>query len=198
MHTLIVVAHPLKDSATQSIAKYVARGIKDASSQHTFEIADLAEEGFDPRFTRQDIELHKKIGPIPEDVLAEHSRLDKADALVLIYPIYWWSFPALLKGWIDRVFSRGWAFDENSDGKLTKMLRHMHVHLIAIGGAEQRTFARHGYFGAMKTQIDKGIFEFCGARVETSELFLITDPGFPNSHFEYAHAIGQMLFVNKD
>jgi putative NADPH-quinone reductase len=45
----------------------------------------------------------------PADVLAEQARIDRADALVLVFPIYWWSLPGLLKGWIDRVFVNGWA-----------------------------------------------------------------------------------------
>ncbi|WP_198284163.1 NAD(P)H-dependent oxidoreductase, partial [Bacillus cereus] len=78
------------------------------------------------------------------------------------------SFPALLKGWIDRVFTQGWAYEDDANGKLVKKLQHLQVHLLAIGGADQRTYARHGYFGAMKTQIDYGIFGYCGARVVTS------------------------------
>ena len=76
----------------------------------------------------------------------------------------------LLKGWIDRVFANGWAYDESANNGLVKRLYHLKVHLIAIGGADLRTYARHGYFGAMKTQIDHGIFDFCGARVMRSEL----------------------------
>ena len=91
---------------------------------------------------------------LPDDVNAEQQRINRADALVLVYPIYWWSFPAQLKGWIDRVFTQGWAYDER-DGKLVKLLGHLPVHLIALGGADQRTYARYGYFGSMKTQIDR-------------------------------------------
>ena len=91
---------------------------------------------------------------LPDDVIAEQQRINRADALVLVYPIYWWSFPAQLKGWIDRVFTQGWAYDER-DGKLVKLLGHLPVHLIALGGADQRTYARYGYFGSMKTQIDR-------------------------------------------
>lgn len=112
----------------------------------------------------------KRAAPAP-DVAAEHARLDRADALVLVFPIYWWSFPALLKGWIDRVFTLGWAFDESAEGKIVKKLQHLDVHMLAIGGADERTYARHGYFGAMKTQINHGIFDFCGAPVRTSRAF---------------------------
>ncbi len=49
--------------------------------------------------------VHRGQASPPADVLAEQARIDRADTLVLVYPIYWWSMPALLKGWIDRVFS---------------------------------------------------------------------------------------------
>lgn len=195
MHALIVVTHPDQESLTQATAAQVAQGVIESGHQHSFEIADLAAEGFDPRFTQADVALHLKQLVPPADVAAEQTRLDRADALVLVYPIYWWSFPGLLKGWIDRVFTNGWAYDEGPDGTLVKKLRHLQVHLVAIGGADMRTYARHGYFGSMKTQIDHGIFGYCGARVATSELLLASDAGFPTSHLDTARAIGRGLFA---
>ncbi|WP_413738311.1 NAD(P)H-dependent oxidoreductase [Sodalis sp. RH21] len=193
MHALIVIAHPAPGSLTHAVAGQVAQGVAAAGTGHCVEIADLAAEGFDPRFTRADIALSLKQAGPPADVAAEHARLERADALVLVYPIYWWSFPGQLKGWIDRVFTQGWAYDD-TDGKLVKKLRRLQVHLIAIGGGDQRTYARHGYGGAMKTQIDHGIFDFCGARVRTSELLLASDAGFPGSSLDAAQAIGRGLF----
>ncbi|MGS1109857.1 NAD(P)H-dependent oxidoreductase [Achromobacter anxifer] len=196
MHALIVVAHPDSASLTHAVARQIADGISASDSRHTFEVADLAAEGFDPRFTQPDTALAMGKGePLPE-VAAEHARLERANALVLVYPVYWWSFPGLLKGWIDRVFTQGWAY-EDADGKLVKKLRHLDVHLVALGGAHQRTYARHGYFGAMKTQIDHGIFGYCGAKVATSELLLPSDAGFPAAHLDAARTIGQKIFSSR-
>ncbi|PPV07636.1 NAD(P)H oxidoreductase [Xanthomonas bromi] len=197
MHALIVVAHPEPRSHTHAVAAQVRDAIVASDSSHTVEVADLAQEGFDPRFTQADIALFQQQAAPPPDVAAEHVRLDRADALVLVFPIYWWSFPALLKGWIDRVFTLGWAFGESADGKIVKQLQHLDIHMLAIGGADERTYARHGYFGAMKTQINHGIFDFCGAPVRTSELLTVPDAGFPQSHFDAAHAIGERLFAAK-
>ncbi|MFJ3046828.1 NAD(P)H-dependent oxidoreductase [Herbaspirillum chlorophenolicum] len=194
MHALIVVSHPLQDSLTHTVAQRLAQGIVDSGPLDSVEIADLAAEGFDPRFTQTDIELHLGKSAAAGDVAAEHARLDRADALVLVYPVYWWSFPALLKGWIDRVFTRGWAYDENADGKLEKKLSRLAVHQIAIGGADQRTYARHGYFGSMKNQVDHGIFGYCGARVIGSELLLSSERDFPASHLDTAYAYGGRIF----
>lgn len=198
MHALIVVSHPNQKSFTHAVAAQVANGISASHPQPSFEIADLAAEGFDPGFAAADVALHLKEAEPPADVAAEHARIDRTDALVLVYPIYWWSFPGLLKGWIDRVFTNGWAYDEGPDGRLVKKLHRLDVHLVAIGGANMKTYARHGYFGAMKSQIDRGIFDYCGARVVTSELLLLSDAQFPDSQLDAAHRIGRNVFPHPD
>ncbi|ABC23861.1 NAD(P)H-dependent oxidoreductase [Rhodospirillum rubrum] len=197
MHALIVVAHPDQTSLTHAVAQQVAQGLTAAAAGHSVELADLAAEGFDPRFTEADLAFFHKRADSPVDIAAEHARLDRADALVLVYPLYWWSFPALLKGWIDRVFTNGWAYEEEEGGKVIKKLRRLEVHLIAIGGADQRTIARHGYVDAMKTQIDHGIFGYCGPRVVTSDLMLASDPGFPRAHLDAAEVIGSRIFSSR-
>lgn len=194
MHALIIVAHPEPGSLSHGIAAQVAEGVSLSGPSHSFEIADLATEGFDPRFTAGDLAVHRRQAPPPADVTAEQARIDRADALVLVYPVYWWSMPGVLKGWIDRVFANGWAFDFSPDARLVKKLRRLRVHLVAIAGADARTYARHGYFGAMKTQIDDGIFDYCGASVLTSELLLDSETQDPAPHLDAARAIGRDLF----
>jgi NAD(P)H dehydrogenase (quinone) len=196
MHALIVVSHPKPDSLTHAVAAHIAEGIASSGSAHTYEIADLAAEAFDPRFTSNDIDVHRRTDPPSHDITAEQRRLDRADALVLVYPVYWWSMPGLMKGWIDRVFANGWAYDEGPDGKTVKRLQRLQVHLVAIAGADQRTYARHGYFGAMKLQIDRGIFDYCGAQVKTSELLTSSDER-TESHFAIAREIGRQLFSTR-
>ncbi len=190
MHALIVTAHPVAHSLTHAVARRLADGVRDAG--HSAEIADLAREGFDPRFTEADIARFLRQAPAPADVLAEQARIDRADTLALVYPIYWWSMPGLLKGWIDRVFSQGWAYEEK-DGRDERRLGHLSVHLLAIGGADMRTYARHGYFGAMRTQIDHGIFEYCGARVITSELLVPAGGEDAGRHLDRAFDLGRAL-----
>lgn len=193
MHTLIVTSHPLATSLTHAVAAAFGEGVTAAG--HTAEIADLAAEGFDPRFTAHDMAAFLKQAPQSADVLAEQARLDRADALVLVYPVYWWSMPGLLKGWIDRVFSNGWAYDEDAPGIVRKKLHRLAVHLVAIGGADMRTYARHGYFGAMRTQIDHGIFDYCGARVMKSELLLPPADGDNTHNLLAARDLGTRVFA---
>jgi NAD(P)H dehydrogenase (quinone) len=194
MHALIVVAHPVPTSLSHSVAAQVAQGVTLSSPGNSIEIADLAAEAFDPRFNAADIALYHRKAAAPADVATEQARIDRADALVLVYPVYWWSMPGLLKGWIDRVFANGWAYDEATDIKLTKKLHHLKVHLVAIGGASMRTYARHGYFGAMRTQIDHGIFDYCGAKVVASELLLTPETSDTSELLDAARSIGGRIF----
>ncbi|MNG24042.1 hypothetical protein D3C84_1087200 [compost metagenome] len=104
--------------------------------------------------------------------------------------------PALLKGWIDRVFIGGWAYADTPDGGLEKKLRHLNVHLIALGAADQNTYSKRGYANAMQTQIDHGIFDYCGARVVTSALLLQPELEGLAGHLQVASDIGRQLFSN--
>lgn len=193
MHALIVLAYPDSDSLSHAIAAGIAEGITMFDAGNSFETADLTEEAFDPRFNEADIAAHRRKAEAPADVAVEQARIDRADALVLVYPVYWWSMPALMKGWIDRVFANGWAYDDIS-GKVVKKLGHLPVHLVGIGGADARTYERHGYFSAIRTQIDHGIFDYCGAPVMTSELLLDSDAGTGAVHIEMARRIGSNVF----
>lgn len=194
MHALIVVSHPDPESLTHAVAHSFAQGVAQ-SGDHTTETADIAAEGFQAAFNQVDRSAYFLQGPLPSDVVREQARIDRADALVLIYPVYWWSFPGQLKGWIDRVFANGWAYDEAPDGTLDKRLGRLAVHLIGIGGADGSTYARHGYEQAMRTQIDHGIFDFCGARVVTSELLLGVNGQGGKSHLVAAQALGGKAFA---
>ncbi|PSJ40547.1 NAD(P)H-dependent oxidoreductase [Allosphingosinicella deserti] len=191
MHALIVVAHPNPQSLTHHVAATVRSGIEE--SGHSAEIADLAAEGFDPRYSAADQAAYVKGDAIPDDVAAEQARIDRSDSLVLVYPIYWWSFPGLLKGWIDRVFVNGWAYQE-TDAGIEKKLARLMVHLVGIGGADLGTYARRGYQWAMRTQIEHGIFDYCGASVVRSELFLPPESGDWSEHLATARTIGADMF----
>ena len=191
MQALIVIGHHDPHSLTHALAGQIAEGL--ASAGHRCEFADLASEGFDPRFSMADHAVHRRLAPAPDDVLREQARIERADALVLVYPIYWWSLPALLKGWVERVFSHGWAF-EYEGGTVIKKLRGMNVHLVGVAGADAGTFERHGYGDAMRVQIEHGIFDYCGANVLSSTL--LDDSEGPAAALLLASArhLGEQLF----
>ena len=193
MHALIVIGHHDPQSLTHALARQIAAGLANAG--HGSEIADLASEGFDPRFGLADHAVHRRLAAPPADVLREQARIERADALVLVYPIYWWSLPALLKGWVERVFSNGWAFDYEG-GITVKKLRGMKVHLVGVAGADSGTFERHGYGEAMRVQIEHGIFDYCGAEVLSSTLLDDSEGAAPALHLHTARTLGEQMFAD--
>jgi NAD(P)H dehydrogenase (quinone) len=156
--TLIVTAHPDQDSLTAGVARQLQEAL------HGTVGADLAAEGFDPRFGTADRDHYRGDGEVPADVAREQRRLDEADHLVLVFPVYWWSMPALMKGWIDRVFVNGWAFDIDPAGGTRRNLGRLVVHLLPVAGDALGTYERHGYEQALRTQIEHGIVDYCGAQ----------------------------------
>lgn len=176
MHVLIVVVHSANVPLTWAVAIALVEALE--AKGHTTEFADLAAERFDPILGAADHAAFSAGGPTPADVLDEHKRLDRADHLILVYPVYWWSMPGLLKGWIDRVFTAGWAFDKDAQGQIIKRLVRLKVHLFAVAGAGSATYTKWGYRDKMRTQIEEGIFDFCGAPVISSQLLTsdIADP----------------------
>jgi NAD(P)H dehydrogenase (quinone) len=194
MHVLVVLDHPQPASFSAAIAESVRRGALAAG--HTFELADLAAEGFDGAMTTADLEHFRGRGPAPEDVLREQRRVDAADALIIVFPIYWWSLPARLKGWIDRVFTNGWAYADGTNGAVEGGLRDRPVHLLGVGATDEEAFERHGYAQAMETQIPYGIFNYCGLTNVKLHRLLESDAATPaprTAHLETAFALGRSL-----
>lgn len=192
-HALIVLSHPDPTSLTHAVGRAFAEGVQERGL-HTAEIADIHAEGFQAAYNQADRCAYGLNADLPPDVRREQERVDRADALALVYPVYWWSFPGLLKGWIDRVFSNGWAYSESADGQVEKRLGRLAIHLIGIGGAGGGTYERHGYHEAMRTQIDHGIFGYCGAPVLTSKLLLDVNGKAAASHVVTARALGAAAF----
>lgn len=158
--TLLITAHP----DPQSLTHHVRERLELALRPRSVEVADLHQEQFDPRFTLADRRAYHESGDYPPDVVREHHRLERASDLVLIFPVYWWSMPALLKGWIDRVFVNGWAFEYSAASGLQPKLQQLRTHLLPIAGSDAGMYERHGYEKALRTQIEHGIVDYCGSR----------------------------------
>ena len=188
MRLLAVLAHPERASFTAAVLDRFVDGARAAG--HEVEVLDLYRSGFDPLLRGAD---HAQFdgGEMPADVRAEQARVDRADGLVLVFPVWWWSFPAVLKGWFDRVFSQGWAYDF-TPGRSRGLLPDRPTLLIGIGGSRASTYRRYGYDEAMRTQIDVGMLGYCGLRdVETVLLHEADDDAAAREAFlATAHDLG--------
>jgi NAD(P)H dehydrogenase (quinone) len=116
MHVYIVFAHPSEDSFNRDVLDTFTKGLRD--SGHSYEIGDLYRMGFK---SEMDLEqYHREVGldpavPVPDDVRVEQEKIDRADVLAFIYPVWWSDCPAKLKGWFDRVLTYGYAYFYDAD-----------------------------------------------------------------------------------
>lgn len=192
MKILIVQAQPDPASFSAAIEAAFVRGAEAAG--HSLDTINLVNEGFSPCFGQPDLDRYHGTAPVPDDVRDHQARVDAADVLTLIFPIYWWSFPAILKGWIDRVFISGWAF-RYEEGKVVGTMRDIPVYLLGIGGGSDDGYTKHGYYTAFDTQVTTGIFKFCGIRRIHTHLLLDVESGaeYRDAHLEAAEELGRSI-----
>ena len=158
MHVLIVLDHPNPASFSAAVANAFGAGAQEAG--HSVEIADLNAEGFDPRWSMADIEADET-DTIPADVLREQARIARADAICLVFPLFWWGMPAMSKGWLDRVWSWGWAYDQLDDPEKSLQRPRSGV-LLVPAGARSDEMEDAGYLKALETAWIKGTFGYFG------------------------------------
>lgn len=163
MKVLVVFDHPRRESFCGAVLDHFIDGLHSAG--HRAEIADLRAEGFDPRLPVADEpdwdDGNKVYSP---EVLAQQARIISNDALAFIFPIWWWSFPATTKGWIDRVWNNGWAYGE-------RKLPHGKALLIGTASGDAKSYAKRGYDAAMRTQLVTGMMNYCGIEDAALEFF---------------------------
>jgi len=177
MKFLCVLAHPEPASFTASLARHGMKALEQAG--HSVDLVDLYAIGFDPvsdrrnfvaaanpdRFDQQDEErLASATGSFSPELQLEMDRLAACDVLILQFPIWWLGMPAIMKGWIDRVFAIGrtygggrWFDHGTMRGKLAMLA-------VTIGGTEQ-AYSEQGVYGPaldVLRPINHGILGFCG------------------------------------
>ena len=113
MKCLVVIAHPDTDSLCYAMAHTAVTALTKAG--HEVQIEDLYQTHFPPSLTIAERQSYYGSSFDATAVQSQVERLLSAEALVLIFPTWWFGFPAVLKGWFDRVWVPGVAYDHASD-----------------------------------------------------------------------------------
>ncbi|AEI92179.1 NAD(P)H-dependent oxidoreductase [Roseobacter litoralis] len=158
MHVLTVLDHPNPTSFSAAVAQRFMEGAQAAG--HTVELTDLHAEGFNPLWSMEDIERDAQARD-PADVVAEQARIERADALCLVFPLFWWGMPSMMKGWVDRVWTWGWAYDQLDDPNRS-LLRPRSGVLLVPAGARSDEMDAAGYKAALETVWMNGTFGYFG------------------------------------
>ena len=109
MKVLVVLAHPNPDSFGHAITGRVVASLEGRN--HSVSVIDLYAEAYIAMLSRAELQAYTSSDPVLDPLVAEHIRLvQECSAIVFVYPTWWSSMPAVLKGWIDRTMLPGVAF----------------------------------------------------------------------------------------
>lgn len=188
MKILIVFAHPEPRSLNGALRDVAVRELE--AQGHEVRVSDLYAQGWKPEVDRADFpslapgarlmpaaasKQAFETGTLTPDVTAEIEKLLWADVLILQFPLWWFTMPAILKGWVDRVFAYGFAYGigEHSDKRWGDRygegtLKGKRAMLIVSAGGWEEHYSARGINGAIEDllfPINHGVLYYPGYQV---------------------------------
>lgn len=159
---LVFLGNPTKDSYSGKLADSYEQGAREAGFEvERINIEDLR---FDPILHQG----YKEIQPLEPDLLNVQEKINWADHIVFVYPNWWVSMPAAMKGMFDRMWLPGFAFNfDRSTKKLIQRLKGKTARVIIIAGTHS-PFMTWWKFGDYTNEISHGILGFAGIRTEVT------------------------------
>lgn len=165
MNHLIIYSHLNPASFTKAIVDKVEK--KAIERGEEVKIIDLYGEKFNPVLDMPDIEYMFMGKEIPNDTEHYQKLIQWADHLTIVYPMWWAQMPAMLKGFIDRVFTHGFAYkitENGSVGLLSEKTAHVYINTNTPTAIYEETLMNQ----AQIRVIEQGVFDFCGIKTETT------------------------------
>ena len=167
MRTLIVYNHPREGSFCSAIREAVENGLK--TGNHEYKVIDLDRDGFDPVMREKDLKAFVTAGRIGEDGLEEVDPLVLrymkmmrwAEQIVMIFPIWWMTTPAMTKGFIDKVIFPGIVYKMEGGKLVSKLSSLKQVTIITTMNTPSEVY--HDIFGnTLEGSLIKGTFNQIG------------------------------------
>jgi len=201
LNTLIVCAHPEPRSFTAALRDVAADTLR--AQGHAVEVSDLYGMRFNPVTGRDDflgqhdpayfnVSLEQRhalqAGSLAPDIASELARLQQADLLIFQFPLWWFGLPAILKGWIDRVFVSGAVYGRSAMFERGKF-RGKRAMVCVTTGAPAEAFGPQALNGDMLDllmPLHRGVFGFTGMTVL---------PPFVGHHVPYAGDSGRAAIL---
>ena len=175
MTHLIIYAHPNPESFNQAVLQKVV----EASAGHDVIIRDLNGENFPPVLRWQEcINTFNK--EYAKDVQVEQKFWQEADLITFVYPLWWMGFPAILKGYIDRVLTHGFAYQT---GKETiGFLKGKKIQQFITRGNTTEKYEQKGFLQSLDHTLGNGLFNFCG--IENVQMHFLGGTGMPTIDYQ--------------
>lgn len=192
MRCLVVYCHPVPESFCAAVRDTVVATL--AARGWEVRVADLYAENFQPVLHCDERRTYNDCAP-NDPALAPHvERLKWAEAVVFVYPTWWYGLPAMLKGWLDRVWATDVAFRLPQDGgRIVSLVSHIRrIGVVTTCGASWPVSVLMGQPGR-KTLL-RGIRALCAPR--SSTLYLAhynMDRSTPQSRAAYLDRVRRKL-----
>lgn len=167
MKHLIIYAHPNERSLNHHFKQSVEETLRQ--NGHDVVVRDLNKMNFKPALSLDDMADQRK-GIVADDVKQEQDFISWADSITFIYPIWWTGMPAIMKGYIDRVFSYGFAY-RYDQGVQKGLLVGKSAYIINSHGKSNAEYHEIGMDKALTLTSDKGIYNYCGLDIKQHFFF---------------------------
>lgn len=177
MRHLLIVANPRRQSFTHKVARAYADELE--SLGHEVAFRDLYKLNFDPVLGPDEL-----LGPtppaVPPDIRREQRHVEAAGAIAFFYPLWWAFMPAIVKGYIDRVFSVGFAYAFEGDAMVPRLSGKKAL-IFTSSGADMAYLQDSGQWRAMCALERDHILAPCGIELLDHVHFPAIQPGLPMS-----------------
>ena len=189
MRVIVVLGHPSADSYCAAIFNEIVNSLR---KKHQVTEIRLADEKFTTAMTSKERQAYETDSPLISDDTRRHAQLlVEAEALIFVYPTWWSGLPAQLKGWIERIFVLGVAFQFNKNNRIRPNLnniRHIigvstygspwrYVKLVNDNGRRTLTRALRASTGLRTRTMWHGIYELDTCTAEQREKFITDTAG---------------------
>lgn len=171
MKVQIIYCHPSNKSYTFGILNQLKSSLKKEKLE--LEISDLYAMNFKTDMTEEEYEREGFANiemPIPNDVKVEHDKIEKADCLIFLYPVWWSDCPSKLKGWFDRVYSVGYAYGHTDSNPNDKMKTLKYGLVICTAGHPIEFLNEIGIAESMRNVM---IDDRLGKRFQNKEMIIL-------------------------
>jgi len=157
----VIIAHPKPDSFTVSVAAAYTQACKDI--EHALVVRDLYRIGFDPCLKAMELPFENSFRP-GSDVVAERTLLNDCDVFAFFYPLWLNAPPAMIKGYLERVFGFGFAYGAKGRS-YTPLLSGRKLISFSSSGAPADWLEQTGSLPAVRTLFDRYFADLCGMTV---------------------------------
>ncbi|XDT33980.1 Flavodoxin-like fold [Nakaseomyces glabratus] len=175
MRYLIIYAHPDPKSLNSSLLKETVGQL--TSQGHEVKVSDLYAQKWKAALDSDDAPVQQEPGrshftfdlglsfekgKLPADIVAEQEKVKWADHVIFQFPLWWYAMPAIMKGWLDRVFTYGFSFEMLPDGGIGGLLKGKTASIIVTAGGSEEQYTSNVPIEDLLHPILHTLLKYCG------------------------------------